>query len=343
MARAAFGRIFGFEDEFAFEERRQRGGKSVFICFSDGLAAAVRFARSVWKSRDFGYTCVFSVWSACRLRRRGRVMERETVLPSVQRWALVLAYQGGMFCGWQKQADGVPTVQASLEEALGRIAGEPVRTVAAGRTDTGVHATAQVVHFDTAAVRPAQAWIRGVNAHLPKEAAVWHAQPVDARFHARFDAFGRRYRYVLQSAAVRSPLLAGRAGWVCRALDLDKMRRAAALLVGEHDFSSFRAAECQAKSPVKTVYRAEIGGTPSLITFDIHGNAFLHHMVRNIMGALVYVGDGRLSVEGFADLMEKRSRQYAPPTLMPDGLYLTGVDYPPEWGVDTPEPPEWLW
>ena len=270
-------------------------------------------------------------------------MVQETASPPLRRWVLMLSYNGRGFCGWQKQAGGVATVQASLEYALSRIAGEPVRTVVAGRTDAGVHATAQVVHFDTSAVRPAQAWIRGVNAHLPEDVAVWHAQPADARFHARFDAFGRRYRYVLQSSAVRSPLLAGRAGWVCRRLDLDNMRKAAALLVGEHDFSSFRAAECQAKSPVKTIYSAELRGSPTLMMLDLHGNAFLHHMVRNIMGALVYVGDGRLSVAGFADLMEKRSRLYAPPTLMPDGLYLTGVDYPPEWGVQTPEPPEWLW
>lgn len=270
-------------------------------------------------------------------------MVQETVSQSTRRWALMISYNGQGFCGWQKQAGGVATVQAALEHALSCIAGEPIRTIVAGRTDTGVHATAQVVHFDTSAKRPTQAWIRGVNAHLPQDVAVWHAQPVDARFHARFDAFGRRYRYVLQSSAVRSPLLAGKVGWVCRKLDLDKMREAAALLVGEHDFSSFRAAECQAKSPIKTIYSAELKGSPSLMTLDLHGNAFLHHMVRNIMGALVYVGDGRLSVQDFAGLMEMRSRLHAPPTLMPDGLYLTGVDYPPEWGVLTPEPPEWLW
>ncbi len=262
-----------------------------------------------------------------------------------QRWALMLAYNGKGFHGWQKQkqADGLVTVQEVLEYALGQIAGERIHTVVAGRTDAGVHAAAQVVHFDTTADRPAQAWVRGVNTHLPKEVAVWHAQPVNPSFHARFDAFGRRYRYVLLSASVRNPLLAGRVGWVCRPLDMEKMRQAAAMLVGEHDFSSFRAAECQAKSPVKTLYSASLSGTPELMKLDLHGNAFLHHMVRNIMGALVYVGDGRLSVQGFADLMAARSRKHAPPTLMPDGLYLTGVDYPPEWGIATPPVPEWLW
>lgn len=264
-------------------------------------------------------------------------------LPTRQRWALTLAYDGSLFYGWQKQAAGIATVQTALEEALSCIAGETIQVVAAGRTDTGVHATAQVVHFDTAAVRPQQAWIRGVNAHLPPGVAVWHAQPVDSRFHARFDAFGRRYRYVLQVAPVRSPLLLGKVGWIHTPLNMQAMQQAAALLVGEHDFSSFRAAECQAKSPVKALYDVRLGGKPELMTLDLHGNAFLHHMVRNIMGALVYVGNGRLSVEGFADLIEARSRLKAPPTFMPDGLYLTGVDYPPEWGVATPPVPDWLW
>lgn len=259
-----------------------------------------------------------------------------------RRRALWLSYDGGRFFGWQKQADGVATVQAALEEALSRMAGEPVTVVAAGRTDTGVHATAQVVHFDSRADRPDQAWVRGVNTHLPEGVAVWQVQSVPDAFHARFDACGRRYRYVLQSAPVRSPLLVGRAGWTHYRLDLEAMRQAAALLVGEQDFSCFRAAQCQAKSPVKTLYRATLGGTPSLITLDLHGNAFLHHMVRNIMGALVYVGSGRLSVAGFAELLAARSRLQAPPTFMPDGLYLTGVDYPPEWGVATPPVPEWL-
>lgn len=258
------------------------------------------------------------------------------------RWALVLSYDGSRFYGWQKQADDVPTVQTALENALAQIAGEPVATIVAGRTDTGVHATAQVVHFDTAAQRPEQAWIRGVNAHLPDGVAVLHAQPVDQRFHARFDAYGRHYRYLLESAPVRSPLLKNRAGWTHLKLDIDAMRQAAAHLVGEQDFSSFRAAECQAKSPVKTIYSAEISLQSGLIALDLHGNAFLHHMVRNIMGALVYVGCGRLSPDGFKALILERSRLKAPPTFMPDGLYLTGVDYPEEYRLNIPPVPAWL-
>ena len=231
------------------------------------------------------------------------------------RYALTLAYDGSRFFGWQKQAEGVATVQAALENALSQIAGEPVSVIAAGRTDTGVHATAQVVHFDSRADRPLSAWVRGVNAHLPQGVAVHKAQIADSAFHARFDASGRHYRYLLESAPVRSPLLYGRAGWTHYALNDDAMRQAAQLLVGEHDFSSFR---------------------------DLHGNAFLHHMVRNIMGALVYVGCGRLSVAQFGELIETRSRLHAPPTFMPDGLYLTGVDYPEHWHIEPAALPDWL-
>lgn len=261
---------------------------------------------------------------------------------TIQRWALTLSYDGSRFYGWQKQADGLPTVQTVLESALSQIAGETIRTIVAGRTDTGVHATAQVVHFDTSVIRPEQAWVRGVNAYLPEGVAVLFAQQVAPNFHARFDAYGRRYRYLLESSPVRSPILQGRVGWTHLKLDPEKMQQAALLLEGEHDFSSFRAAECQAKSPVKTLYSAKISGTPQFLKLDLHGNAFLHHMVRNIMGALVYVGSGRLSVSGFQDLIEERSRLKAPPTFMPDGLYLVGVDYPPEFGIIRPEMPAWL-
>lgn len=258
------------------------------------------------------------------------------------RYALSLSYDGSQFFGWQKQAQGVMTVQETLENALSTIAGEKINTITAGRTDTGVHATAQVVHFDSDAHRPLSAWVRGVNAHLPDSIAVWHAQEVDAHFHARFDACARRYRYVLQSSPVRTPLLYGRAGWTHYALDVDKMQQAAALLLGEHDFSSFRASQCQAKSPIKTMYQITFSGSPSFIKMDFYANAFLHHMIRNIVGALVYVGSNRLSVGEFADLFAAKSRLTAPPTFMPDGLYLTGIDYPEAFGIIKPSIPEWL-
>lgn len=265
------------------------------------------------------------------------------VMTEKQRWALTVSYDGSQFFGWQKQADGIPTVQSALERAVSFIAGENVGVVAAGRTDTGVHATAQVIHFDTSVRRPEYAWIRGVNAYLPPGVAVVQALLVEPEFHARFDACGRRYRYVLQSSAVRSPLLVGRVGWTHRALDMNLMREAAAALVGEHDFSSFRASECQAKSPIKTLYSVDLRGSPSLMVLDLHGNAFLHHMVRNIVGALVYVGSGRLGVADFYALLEEKSRLRAPPTFMPDGLYLTGVDYPEKWEISACSVPDWLW
>ena len=260
-----------------------------------------------------------------------------------QRWALILSYDGGDFHGWQKQPNGLYTIQHVVEEALSQIADEPIQTVVAGRTDAGVHATAQIIHFDTRAIRPASAWLRGANATMDKNIRIIHAQTVDARFHARFDAFGRHYRYMLESNTIRSPQLRGKVGWTHYVLDMAKMAEAANLLRGEHDFSSFRSSDCQAKSPVKTLYDICLSGSPELMAIDLHGSAFVHNMVRNIVGALVYVGTGKLSVTDFADLLAAKSRKYAPPTFMPDGLYFTGVDYPPQWQIPTVPLPVWLW
>ncbi|WMY92391.1 tRNA pseudouridine(38-40) synthase TruA [Snodgrassella communis] len=261
----------------------------------------------------------------------------------VQRWALTLAYDGGAFHGWQKQPDGLYTIQSVLEAALSAIAAEPINVVVAGRTDAGVHATGQIVHFDTHAPRSAEAWLRGTNTAMDKNIRIVKAQPVAAEFHARFDAYGRRYRYMLESSRIRMPQLRGRIGWTHYPLNMALMREAAAMLIGEHDFSSFRSSDCQAKSPVKTLYGLSLAGSPELMAIDFHGSAFVHNMVRNIVGALVYVGAGKLSVAGFAQLVAAKSRRLAPPTFMPDGLYLTGVDYPPQWGVAPATLPVWLW
>lgn len=258
------------------------------------------------------------------------------------RRALIVQYDGSRFFGWQKQEDGRPTVQAALETALSQLAQETIHTIAAGRTDTGVHASGQIVHFDSHANRPDSAWVRGVNALLPDGVAVQSMHHVPPHFHARFDACGRRYRYLLQTSPVRSPLLLKRIGWTHNPLDIHTMRQAVAMLVGEHDFSSFRAAQCQAKSPVKTLYHAHISGHADLLALDLHGNAFLHHMVRNIIGALIYVGSGRLTPQAFGQLLASRSRLHAPPTFMPDGLYLTGVDYPAHFGLPPAQLPAWL-
>lgn len=271
-------------------------------------------------------------------------MERvyKPIVITMNRYALILSYDGSRFFGWQKQAKGIATVQTALENALSCIAHENINVICAGRTDTGVHATTQVVHFDSNAHRPITAWIRGVNAHLPDGIAVLHAQSVAPDFHARFDASGRRYRYLLQSSPIRSPLLLHKAGWTHYTLNLNAMQQAATYLCGEQDFSSFRAAECQAKSPIKTMYSVQVQQKNGLITLDFHANAFLHHMIRNIVGALIYVGNGRMSVNEFSQLIQLRSRLSAPPTFMPDGLYLTGVDYPEKWGIHMPILPTWL-
>lgn len=248
------------------------------------------------------------------------------------RIALGLEYDGAGFSGWQSQPGG-NTVQDALEHALSTVAGSPVRVVCAGRTDAGVHATAQVVHFDVSVDRPTMAWVRGTNAHLPAAMAVRWAMPVADAFHARFAARARAYRYILLNRAERPGLLAGKVGWCHRPLDIAAIQDAAACLVGEHDFSSFRAAGCQAKSPVKTLYRFDIARQGDLVLFDCRANAFLHHMVRNLVGALVYVGMGRESPAGFARLLAACDRRLGAPTFAPDGLYLTGVDYGDRWAL----------
>lgn len=248
------------------------------------------------------------------------------------RIALGVEYDGRPYCGWQSQT-GVDTVQDSLQHALGQIAGEPVSVTAAGRTDTGVHALEQVVHFDTQAERPLSAWVRGVNAVLPESIAVRWAHPVPDEFHARFSAHGRSYRYLLLDCPVRSPLHAGRVGWFHAPLDAGAMRDAAQYLLGEHDFSAFRASECQAKSPVKHLHRLDICRKGEMLVFDLDADAFLHHMVRNIVGCLVYVGKGKHPPEWLKEILEGRDRTRAAPTFAPDGLYLRRIRYDAKWNL----------
>jgi len=246
------------------------------------------------------------------------------------RIALGVEYDGGAYAGWQSQPHG-RTVQDVLEKALSAVADEPIRTVCAGRTDTGVHALAQVVHFDTMARRPDSAWVRGSNAGLPPDVAVRWAVPVEPDFHARFSARSRSYRYLLLNRAVRPAVDDGKVGWFHAPLDLLAMRTAAACLVGEHDFSAFRAAECQAKSPVKNVASIDISRTNDIISFEIAANAFLHHMVRNLVGSLVYVGKGRYPPSWLQEVLASRNRALAAPTFAAAGLYLAGVEYEERW------------
>ena len=252
------------------------------------------------------------------------------------RIALGVSYNGSAYEGWQSQLSGL-TVQDKLEAALGKFTQSKVSTLCAGRTDSGVHGLMQVVHFDTEADREPSSWVRGTNAYLPKDIAVQWAQIMPREFHCRASAIARRYAYVVLESAVRPSVEAGRVGWVYRGLDADAMRLAANHLLGEHDFSSFRAAACQALSPIKTMQRIDISsrGEPMqrYWRFEFEANAFLHHMIRNIMGCLLKVGDGRQPPEWILGVLAKRDRDAAAPTFSPDGLYFLGPVYPDSWGL----------
>ena len=251
---------------------------------------------------------------------------------ALPRVALGLAYDGAPWQGWQTQPGGL-TVQDTLEAALGQFLVHPVPTICAGRTDTGVHALEQVVHVDTSARREPESWVRGLNALLPSSVAVQWACPVDDSFHARFSALSRTYVYIVRQARVRSPMAHGRMGWVYRPLELAPMRHAAARLVGEHDFSAFRSSQCQAASPVRTLHALDIHQRRECFVFVFRANAFLHHMVRNLMGALLYIGQGRHEPAWIDMLLRQRDRRLSAPTFSPAGLYLASVEYPAHFGL----------
>jgi len=248
----------------------------------------------------------------------------------MMRIAIGIAYDGAPFDGWQSQPSG-NTVQDRLERALSGIAGVPVRLTGAGRTDAGVHACAQVAHFDAEVARPDTAWVRGANAALPAQIAIQWAAPVTDEFHARYAARARSYCYVLYNHPVRPSLLAGKTGWFHGELDVDAMRRAALSFSGEHDFSAFRSSECQAKNPVRIIERAIVVRRGTYVMFDFTANAFLHHMVRNMVGSLLYVGKGKHPPAWIEQVIERRDRRLAAPTMAAAGLYLTGVRYEASW------------
>lgn len=251
---------------------------------------------------------------------------------SLMRIALGLEYDGSRFCGWQSQPSG-QSVQDVLEKALSHIAGNRVRVIASGRTDAGVHAFHQVVHFDTDTERPVNAWVRGSNAILPDTCAILWALPVSDEFHARHSVLERCYYYLLLNRPVRSALYQGRAGWFHHLLDLERMQAAASLLIGRHDFTSFRASECQAVSPVRELTRLDITRQNDLILFELRANGFLQHMVRNIIGCLVYIGKGKYSPEWIHELLAIPDRTRAAPTFAADGLYLAGAVYDAGWNL----------
>ena len=253
------------------------------------------------------------------------------------RIALGLEYDGSRFLGWQTQPCG-STVQDALEAAIAAIAGERVSVTCAGRTDRGVHARGQVVHFDTGAERPDSAWVRGVNALLPESAAVLWSCRVPADFHARYAALSRTYRYVLLNRGVRPALAARYAGWMHAPLEVETMREAARFLVGRHDFSAFRSAECQARTPVRTLQELSVARQGERIDFVLRANAFLHHMARNIVGALACVGKGARGPAWVHEVLESRDRARAAPTFSPEGLYLESVEYGPDWNLPRTQP-----
>lgn len=264
----------------------------------------------------------------------------------LKRIVLGVQYDGANWRGWQTQPSG-GTVQDTLEAALKRFALVDIATTCAGRTDAGVHALEQVVHFDTVLDREMFSWVRGVNAFLPPSIAVrWACEtPRDGQdeFHARFSATARTYHYVIYNHPVRSPLLSGKAGWVFRPLQVEPMRVAASHLLGTHDFSAFRAAECQAKSPIKTMHDIRIERRGDLIVVTLTANAFLHHMVRNIVGSLIVVGNGNQRPEWVAEILASRNRSLAAPTFMPDGLYLAKIAYDAKWCLPQEAAPAMPW
>lgn len=255
------------------------------------------------------------------------------------RIACVVEYDGSGFHGWQSQRQG-RTVQGALEQALSAVADEPVTVVCAGRTDAGVHATGQVVHFDTAADRPDRAWLMGTNSNLPGDVAVRYVLPVGPRFHARHTAIGRHYRYVIAAGPDRPALWRDRAGWNHAALDAAAMQRGAAFLLGERDFSAFRSADCQSNTPMRRIDEITVAESRGWVRIDVTGNAFLHNMVRIIVGTLLAVGCGERAPEWVGDVLARGDRRRAGATAKAEGLYFLGPRYPDGVGLPVPRTAE---
>jgi len=250
----------------------------------------------------------------------------------VTRIALGIQYAGTSFYGWQRQA-AVRTVQEALESALSKVADEEIRVNCAGRTDRGVHAIEQVVHFETSKVRPDKAWLLGTNGHLPNEVGVCWVRKVSDDFHARFSALSRTYRYIILNQRARPALWSGNVAWEFEPLDVERMHRASQSWLGEHDFSAFRAASCQSNSPYRNVEYFHVGRSQNYVVITVRANAFLHHMVRNFVGTLIEIGRGRQEPSWAEYLLKAKKRELAAKTALPDGLYLLSVKYPSEFDI----------
>ena len=252
------------------------------------------------------------------------------MIKSPYKFAIGIEYLGTRFSGWQSQT-GLRCVQSEVEKVLSRVADEPIAIICAGRTDTGVHAHSQVVHFETQALRDERSWLLGANTQLPKDIAVTWVKQVGMDFHARFSALSRTYHYQIYNRLARSAVNESRATWIYHPLDVDAMHSAAQALVGEHNFTSFRTAACQAKSPIRTLKSIKLLRQDEWVYCRVTANAFLHHMVRNIMGSLIMVGKGERSEAWLREVLQGRDRTIAGPTARPDGLYLHAVEYSSEF------------
>ena len=258
------------------------------------------------------------------------------------RIAAIVEYDGRAFSGWQRQ-DQQPTIQGCVEDALSTVADEPVAVVVAGRTDAGVHALGQVIHFDTGAERTAYSWVRGANSNLPDEIALLWAAETDSGFHARFSATGRHYRYVILNRAIRPTYLAGRVTHEHRTLDVERMREASRHLVGTHDFTSFRSIECEAKSPVRELRALDINRDGEFVEIHAYANAFLHHMVRNLAGVLITIGAGDEEPDWARTVLEARDRREGGATAPANGLYLSHIEYPSSFSIPRLSSTRFLW
>ena len=264
-------------------------------------------------------------------------VSQEVAVPPLFRYALCVEYDGSAYRGWQSQPDGVASVQDCVEQGLSIVANEPVKVVCSGRTDAGVHGCYQIIHLGTHAARSERAWVLGTNTNTPYDISIRWARPVAESFHARFSALERRYRYVIYSAPVKPALLNQQVTWTYKPLDAARMQRAANFLLGKHDFSSYRAVGCQARSPVREVRRLDVRRIGKLIVLDVSANAFLHHMIRNFAGVLMKIGAGEAEPEWAKQVLDARDRRQGGVTASPFGLYFVDVKYPAEYALPQSE------